>query len=307
MEIRVRHWPKNRGAVSIERGPLTYSLKIAERWSRYNDDPQWPAYEVYAASPWNYALDLNGKDSLRFVENPHPGPQPFAPEETPSSIRARARKVEEWKLEPDGLVGQIQRSPVRTSAPVEEVTLIPMGAARLRIASFPEAAASGEPGTIWRENPPVATASHAWHFHPPSAMDDGAVGASSGDAGVPWFVWWDCFGSSEWAEYSFSNPRRIDAVEVYWADEGDPSAGGVGAGLRLALPGDGAVRVPQSWKLVYWDGAAWKSVANASRYSTDKNGFNRVTFDPVSTTRLRVEAQLERGNTAGIIEWRIAP
>ena len=310
MDIHVRHWPANHGAVSIERGPLTYSLKIAERWSPYNDDPRWPAYDVYAASPWNYALVLDGEDStgsLRFAENPHPGLQPFAPDETPSSIRAHARRVAEWKLEPDGLVGQIQRSPVKTSAPVEEVTLIPMGAARLRIASFPEAAAGGERGTRWQENPPVANASHAWHFHPPSAMDDGTVGGSSSDAGVPWFVWWNCFGTAEWAEYSFSKARRIEGVEVYWADEGDRSAGGVGVGLRLAQPGDGAIRLPQSWKVVYWDGAAWKSPVHASPYSTNKNAFNRVTFHPVSTTKLRVEAQLERGDTAGIVEWRVRP
>ena len=36
-----------------------------------------------------------------------------------------------------GLVGKLQPSPVKSDQPVETVTLIPMGAARLRLTAFP--------------------------------------------------------------------------------------------------------------------------------------------------------------------------
>jgi len=35
MRIRVKVWEKNKNSVSVERGPLTCSLRIGERWVRY--------------------------------------------------------------------------------------------------------------------------------------------------------------------------------------------------------------------------------------------------------------------------------
>jgi hypothetical protein len=63
-------------------------------------------------------------------------------------VEAGAKKIPEWKVDALGLVGTLQESPVKTDAPVEKVTLIPMGAARLRISSFP-VAATGSEGHEW--------------------------------------------------------------------------------------------------------------------------------------------------------------
>jgi hypothetical protein len=309
MEVRLRRWPKNHNAVSVDRGPLTYSLKIAERWNQYGDDRRWPAYEVFADSPWNFALALNDDDpaaSFRAIATNPTSTQPFSHDGVPLELRAHAKRVPQWRLEPNGLIGQIQESPVETASPEEEITLIPMAAARLRLAAFPEAAAAGHPGHPWQAAPPLATLSHPSHFNPPSAMDDDRIGQSSSDSRVPWAIWWDTYGSKEWAEYSFSSPRRVSGVDVYWADEGDArNAGGVSAGLRMALPGDGAVRVPESWSLLYREGTGWKPVHSATAFGVEKDKCNHVNFDPVTTTALRLEVQLEDGNTAGIIEWRI--
>lgn len=49
------------------------------------------------------------------------------------------------------MVAPLQQSPARSRAAVEEVTLVPMGAARLRITAFPTAAPTGHP---WTPEPP---------------------------------------------------------------------------------------------------------------------------------------------------------
>src|SRR5205085_2913352 len=61
-KVTVRRWEKNGNSVSVDRGPLTYSLKIGETWTKYGGSDAWPEYEVTAATPWNYALGLNDKD-----------------------------------------------------------------------------------------------------------------------------------------------------------------------------------------------------------------------------------------------------
>jgi len=43
----------------------------------------------------------------------------------------------QWKIDEHGLVGALPESPVGTSEPVVDLTLVPMGGARLRISAFP--------------------------------------------------------------------------------------------------------------------------------------------------------------------------
>lgn len=142
MRTELRTWAKNANSVSIYRGPLAYSLKIGERWQQYNDDPKWPAYEVFPTTPWNYALAVDSKTvaslPVKRAERPL-DPQPFTPDHAPIEIRVPARRVPSWQLESNGLIQKVPASPVSTPAPVEQVTLIPMGCARLRVSAFPVA------------------------------------------------------------------------------------------------------------------------------------------------------------------------
>jgi hypothetical protein len=68
--------------------------------------------------------------------------QPFTPDTTPIEIKTTGRKIPEWQMDNLGLVGLLQMSPAFSEQPVETITLIPMGAARLRISAFPEASSS---------------------------------------------------------------------------------------------------------------------------------------------------------------------
>jgi DUF1680 family protein len=133
MKIETKTWARNGNSVSVYRGPLAFALKIGERWQRYGTNETWPAFEVFAEAPWNYALL---KSDMR-VEKGTVAAQPFTPEAAPVRIIAKARRVPLWKVETNGLIGEVPPSPVATSEPVQEVTLIPMGCARLRVSAFP--------------------------------------------------------------------------------------------------------------------------------------------------------------------------
>ncbi|NGN67414.1 hypothetical protein G5C51_26355 [Streptomyces sp. A7024] len=146
----VRTWEKNHDAVSVSHGPLTYSLKIGEDWVRYGGTDAFPEYEVHATSPWNYGLSPGETPAFSRADGPLPE-NPFTHDTTPVKLTARARRIEEWVADDEHVVAPLQPNPARSDAAVEEVTLVPMGAARLRITSFPTAAPDG---TAWRPEPP---------------------------------------------------------------------------------------------------------------------------------------------------------
>ncbi len=114
---------------------------------------------------------------------------------------------------------------------------------------------------------------------------------SSNDRSAPQFSWWPFVGIREWVQYDFLRPEKVSAVKVYWFDE-QP---------------DGGCRAPKSWRLLYKDGFQWKPVAGASEYGIERDRYNRVTFDPVETTALRIELQMQTDFSTGILEWQVEP
>lgn len=140
MHVAVKVWPRT-GAVTVDRGPLSYSVKIGERWNRCGGTDEWPEWEVIPTTAWNYGLaDL--KD-FTVTEKPVTASQPWKPENAPVEIRANAKRIPNWKLEKE-TVAELQASPVRSSEPVETITLIPLGCARLRMSCLPVIGAGRE-------------------------------------------------------------------------------------------------------------------------------------------------------------------
>lgn len=156
MHVAVRTWVKNKDSVSVNYGPLSFSADIKEQWTRYGGASAWPEYDVFPASPWNYGLVLDKNDPARsfsVVKAGGPLPvQPFTPETAPIELRVRARRIPDWRADSDGVIGLLQQSPVRSHQPVEMIPLIPMGAARLRVASFPTIG-SGTGAHSWKVEP----------------------------------------------------------------------------------------------------------------------------------------------------------
>ena len=301
MNITVKKWTKNKDSVSVNRGPLTYSLKIDEDWRRVGGTDVWPTYEVYPSSPWNYGLVLNEeKPAASFEVVKKTGPvslQPFDVNSSPIEIRARARKIPQWRLDNLDLVGELQESPALSTEPIETVTLIPMGSARLRISAFPTVNTDSS-AQEWAITPPFPLASNYNLTHGIKPLFDGTLPANSGDHSNGVFAWpSNRKGTTEWVQYSYNNSRRVSDVEVYWYDDSPE-------GWYENQPGT-KYRAPQSWRVLYKDGYTWKPVTGASEYTTTLDQFNRVTFDPVVTEALRLEVQLQPDFSAGIIEWKV--
>ncbi|MGW4304277.1 RICIN domain-containing protein [Streptomyces sp. NPDC004376] len=146
----LRTWSAGQDAVSVEHGPLTYALRIGENYVRYAGDDAFPEYEVHATTPWNYGLVPGSTPEFTRSGGPVAA-NPFTQDGTPVRMTARARRVAEWVADDEHVVAPLQRSPARSDSPVESVTLVPMGAARLRISGFPTAAPDGRP---WTPEPP---------------------------------------------------------------------------------------------------------------------------------------------------------
>jgi hypothetical protein len=138
-KITAKSWENTGPSVSIRRGPLWFSLKIGEEWRRYGGTDTWPAYEVSPTTPWNYGLVLDPahpEDSISVAAQKRPDYQPFQPEAAPVVLKARAKRIPEWQAE-GKMVGKLPPGPVLSTEPVEDITLVPMGCARLRLSVFP--------------------------------------------------------------------------------------------------------------------------------------------------------------------------
>ena len=155
---------KNEGYY-VERGPLLYTLgmrgdrQIDEK--ERNQTKEFPAYNTYADKKWNYTILPDSELKFEVREG---GANPFDIDETPYTIKVKGREVKAWKLthrkkvyavhnlytrpwKLDEMKGDFTFTPRFPTAAaikkeglgkVEELTLVPYGAGKVRITIFPK-------------------------------------------------------------------------------------------------------------------------------------------------------------------------
>ncbi len=144
--MKVKTSRRYNGAVAVERGPLVYSLKIGEAWTRVHADQphrELPHgdFEVRPTTPWNYGLlidEARPETSITFAEQTV-GEKPFSPEGAGVIAKVKGQRLPGWKLE-RGWAAEVPPEPQHSAEPLEEVTLIPYGCAKLRVTEFPRLA-----------------------------------------------------------------------------------------------------------------------------------------------------------------------
>ena len=113
----------------------------------------------------------------------------------------------------------------------------------------------------------------------------------SSDVSKPYHYWWLKQGSTEAISYQFDKAYEVSNVQVYWLDFDHY---------------DGNFRTPESWTLYYKDAQGeWLEVEAHSPYTVQKDCYNSVDFKPVKTTGLKILAKLRKGESGGVLEWKV--
>ena len=143
MKVKFNRWVEN--SVSVERGPLVYSLKIREDWTRVENSDKYGNFsEVRPLDPWNYGLleaaILDPDQGFELILKPKvPGYYPWTLETAPLALITKGRQIPDWKLYRE-MAGPLPHSlPLKHLQGQEPdvITLIPYGCSTLRITEFP--------------------------------------------------------------------------------------------------------------------------------------------------------------------------
>ena len=137
-----------------------------------------------------------------------------------------------------------------------------------------------------QKDAPVSASTQEWAW----GVNDQWEPKNSHDTSKPYFYWWLKNGTQETLVYTFDRPETVSSIAVYWLDMEHY---------------DGNFRVPQSWKLYYKENDKWKEVEALSPYEVKKDCYNTLNFKSVQTTSLKIEVQLQKGQSGGILEWKV--
>jgi hypothetical protein len=130
---RVTHWYQESAVYEI--GPLVFALPLDAKWSQVKAYAQKSAdWQLEPQKKWNYAVSAEPCQA-RVTKGPL-GEVPFDVKSPGLSLHVKGRELDSWGVK-DNSAAPVPLSPVSPTTTLEDLTLIPYGAAKLRITAFP--------------------------------------------------------------------------------------------------------------------------------------------------------------------------
>jgi DUF1680 family protein len=93
--------------------------------------------------------------------------------------------------------------------------------------------------------------------------------------------------STQWVQYEWQYPVSTGEISVFWWNF------------------ENSARLPFAYRIKYWNGNDYIPVNNPKGLRLVNNQFNITTFDPVKTTRLRIEADSAERSMNTMLEWKV--
>lgn len=91
----------------------------------------------------------------------------------------------------------------------------------------------------------------------------------------------------QWVEYDWKQPVTAGEVAVYWHNN------------------NSTIKLPSAYHVQYWDGNTFVSVKNATGYGLNNDQLNNTTFEPVRTSKLRIEIDSTDRGATPLQEWLV--
>ena len=138
MPLRMQREPS--GGATLWRGPLLLALPIAAEKRVLRGTPPFADYTLYPRSEWRYALVQEWLDRAKITLH-EPGEQPFDEAAPPLIVRLPMARAQHWSMN-RGSADPVPEPFTVSADDQADITLVPYGCTRLRIAQFPIAECS---------------------------------------------------------------------------------------------------------------------------------------------------------------------
>ena len=256
----------DRGKVALERGPVVFCLEG-------KDQPDNTVFDKYILDSTPIQSHFE-KDLLNGVVVLEGNAKELQRNGEVKDVRFRAIPYSTWNNRGgDQMEVWIANTPAKAVA-----TPLPTIASRAQTFS--------NRGPIQNDAPETAP-TDSWA----GGVNDQWEPKRSSDTSKPYHYWWLKRGTTESISYKFKEAEEVSNVQVYWLDFDHY---------------DGDFRVPESWTLYYEtaDGN-WKEVEDHSPFTVKKDCYNSIDFKPVKTKGLKIVAKLQKGQSGGMLEWKV--